>query len=45
MQDAAESILAVSQRWILVAIIAVYLISMASYPVFIGLISRLEKLR
>lgn len=44
IQDAAESILSISQRWILVAIVAVYLIGIASYPVFAGLITWLEKI-
>ena len=39
----AESILSVNQRWILVAIITVYLVGIASYPVFAVLISWLEK--
>jgi hypothetical protein len=44
IQDAAESILSISERWILVPIVAVYLIGIVSYPVFIGLISWLEKI-
>ena len=44
IREAAESILFVTGRWILVAIFAVYLIGMASYPVFVGLISWLERL-
>jgi hypothetical protein len=44
IQDAAESIITVSGRWILLAIIAVYLIGIASYPVFAGLFTWLEKI-
>ena len=44
IRDAAESIIAVSGRWILLAILAVYLIGVSSYPLFAGLISWLEKL-
>ena len=43
MQKVAESILSVNQRWILVVIITVYLVGIASYPVFAVLISWLEK--
>jgi hypothetical protein len=44
IREAAESIVAVSGRWILLAIVAVYLIGIASYPVFAGLFTWLEKL-
>jgi hypothetical protein len=44
IQDAAESIISISGRWILVTIIAVYLIGIASYPVFAGLVTWLEKI-
>jgi hypothetical protein len=44
IREAAESILLVTGRWILVAIVAVYLIGMASYPVFAGLVTWLEKI-
>jgi hypothetical protein len=42
-RTAAESIISVSRRWMLVAIAGVYLIGMVSYPVFAGLITWLEK--
>jgi len=43
IRDAAESIISISGRWMLVAIIGVYLMGMVSYPVFAGLITWLEK--
>jgi len=43
IRTAAESIISISGRWMLVAIIGVYLIGMVSYPVFAGLITWLEK--
>ena len=44
MQEAAGSILSLSVRWILVAILAVYLLGVASYPVFAELVTWLEKI-
>jgi hypothetical protein len=42
--EAAESILFVTGRWILVAILAVYLLGVACYPVFVELFTWLEKI-
>jgi len=44
IRKAAESILFVTGRWILVAILAVYLLGVASYPVFAELVTWLEKI-
>ena len=44
IQKAAESILFVTGGWILVAILAVYLLGVASYPVLVGLVTWLEKI-
>ena len=44
IRAAAESIISISGRWLLVAIIGVYLMGMVSYPVFAGLITWLEKI-
>jgi hypothetical protein len=44
IREAAESILIVTGRWILVAIVAVYLLGLASYPVFAGLVRWLERI-
>jgi hypothetical protein len=43
IDDAAESIIFISGRWTLVAIIAVYLVGIASYPIFVGVVIWLEK--
>ena len=44
IRAAAESIISISGRWLLVAIIGVYLMGTVSYPVFAGLITWLEKI-
>jgi len=44
IRDAAQSILLISERWMLVAMTAVYLVGVASYPVLVGLITWLEKI-
>ena len=44
IREAAESILFVTGRWILVAILAVYLLGVASYPVFAEPVTWLKKM-
>jgi len=44
IRKAAESILFFTGKWILVAILAVYLLGVASYPVFAELVTWLEKI-
>jgi hypothetical protein len=44
IQDAAEAIISISEKRILLAILAVYLLGIGSYPVFLGMITWLEKI-
>ena len=44
IQDAAQLILSISERWMLVALFAVYLIGIVSYPLFAELITWLERI-